>query len=201
MEAQPDSQDTFALIERFQAGDKEALGTLIARHARRIVGIVDARLGAQLRARTAIEDVVQDVHLRIVRGMHRFERRGESHWIDWVACLVEHEIRNQARAAAALKRGASCDVRSMDAASQKPLEATSVSERAARTERETIVDNCVAQLTPDHRDVILLRDYEGHAWSEIREILGRPSPEACQELHRRARCELAILVRRAGITE
>jgi DNA-directed RNA polymerase specialized sigma24 family protein len=46
------------------------------------------------------------------------------------------------------------------------------------------------ELSPAHREVIVLRDFAGCDWRTVAERMERPSAEACQELHRRARREL-----------
>ena len=69
-------------------------------------------------------------------------------------------------------------------------ETTGVNSKVASRELEELVDQCLSELSPAHREVILLRDYTSLDWRSIAERLGRPTPEACQELHRRARKEL-----------
>ena len=73
------------------------------------------------------------------------------------------------------------------------------SQDASREELERIYDACVEELEPEHREAILLRDYEGGSWEYVCERMGRPNVHATQELHRRARIRLARLFgRRTG---
>lgn len=67
---------------------------------------------------------------------------------------------------------------------------TAVPDKAARAELIARVDGCVRLLSEPHREVILLRLYEGFDWKTIAAKMQRPTAEACQELFRRARNEL-----------
>ena len=53
----------------------------------------------------------------------------------------------------------------------------------------------MTELSSDHREVILLRDYCGGAWDYVAEEMGRDNVHATQELHRRAWIKLRGLVR------
>jgi len=47
-------------------------------------------------------------------------------------------------------------------------------ERLLRGEREQLVAEAIAALSPEHRDVLLLRFYGGHSYEEISELLDTP---------------------------
>ena len=198
--------DTLTLIDRHRAGDPRALDTLMARYYSRIERMVGIRVGPALLERESAADLVQDVLVRVVKGIERFEPRSGANWIDWVARLAENEIANHARAAQAKKRGGGLErrVRQLaETASSWDLaaESTGVADRASRREQARILDRCIGNLPADRREVILLRDYAGCSWQEVADRLGRPTPEACQELHRRACRELRERLRREGLSE
>lgn len=193
MDSQP-SANTYVLLDRYRAGDPSALDALLQRYCPRIARIVRVRMGAALRRRADADDVLQAVFVRIVESIDSYQRRDDATWIDWVARLVQREVSNLARHHGAQKR---------DAARELPLHGTpdgsavevaasgsSVVGHVSRRELEALLDQCVAELSEDHREVILLREYAGHDWRTIAELTGRPTSEACQELHRRARREL-----------
>lgn len=193
------AQSSLVLLARYRAGEHQALEKLLRRCYPRVERIVRVRLGPALKERDGIADVVQDVFVRIVEGLEKFEARTDSRWIDWVARLAQHEIADHARRAGAKKRGGALAERVRAVAESEdgsptpadlPADSTAVPSRAARRELTELVDRCLSELSEPHREVILLRDYAGEAWAAIAEQMGRPSPEACQELHRRARREL-----------
>ena len=194
----PDDSDpadnTYELINRYRAGDKRALGKLIKRYYQRIEDIVRARTGPHLLARRTVADVVQDVMVRIIESAKQYERRSNAEFIDWVATLVEREIRNLARHDRTKKRndGVAGEVgKHVEAASQCEAVADStaiVGKLVRREEAERLLQK-LNQLSEEHREVILLRFHMGHDWQTIAGKLGR-TVEACQELCRRAKREL-----------
>lgn len=152
-------------------------------------------MGPALLARETVADLVQDVFVRVVQGVEGYERRVDSSWIDWVARLAQNEISNHVRRDRAEKRGGALAerVRALAASASScdaPAETTAVHSKASRREMAELVDECLGELDEPHREVILLRDYAGGDWRTIAEQMGRPSAEACQELHRRARRQL-----------
>ena len=192
---------TLFLIQRHREGDAQALQQLVERYYPRVRRIVGVRVRTHLLALTTIEDIVQDVFVRVIEGLESYELRDDARWIDWVARVAEREIYGQTRHHDTQKRsGRLVDlVRNAagSAASRSlPADTTGVDSKAESRELEDLVDQCLSSLPEAHREVVLLRDYAGDSWRSIAEKMGRPSPEACQELHRRALRELRECVRR-----
>ena len=160
------------------------------------------RVGGRLLQRETIEDVVQDVLVRVLRGLEGYEPRSDARWIDWVARLAQNEISNHARRASAQKRhGLALELEShADSTADWQLSspATGASTAAMRREEAELVDSCLAELPEAHREVILWREYAGADWKTVAEEMNRPSAEACQELHRRARQELRRRLQKLG---
>lgn len=192
--ADDSSADSLELLRRHRNGDPEALGRLFQRYLPRITRIVRVRLGRFLRTREAVEDVVQSVLLRVVRGLEHYEPRTDAHWIDWVATLAHHEVLNLARRERAQMRDAAIhgmeSTRAEAADEELVADQSSVVSRVSRHEMEELVDRALGELSEPHREVILLREYAGMDWAAIAEVLAPRSVEACQELHRRAKRDL-----------
>lgn len=200
MEPEP-SDNTYALLARYRAGNKAALQTLIQRYYPRVERIVRVRLGAARLARETIADVVQDVFVRIIESAEKFEQRSDARWIDYVARLVQSEISNHACRDGARKRGGGLArevQRHAESATNwdVPADSTAVHAKVARGEERDLVDACVAALPEAHREVVLLRGYAGCDWKTVADKMGRPSAEACQELYRRACREVRECVQR-----
>lgn len=68
-------------------------------------------------------------------------------------------------------------------------------EELSRLERQEILDECVAELSPEYREVILLRDFAGASWEYITEQMGRVTPRATAMLHARAKVALLKIAR------
>ena len=201
----PRSLDTMMLIEQHRAGRDGAIDELFRRYADRVRRIVRVRMGAFLRSRAEVEDVVQETLLRAFEGLDRFETREDAKLIDWMARIAENSLRNLFQHECAQKRDAGREVpieSLRDKAQHSSLgwdlasPTTSPSDKLSGREMEEIVDECLAKLPEDQREMILLVDFASGGWEFVAEKTGRPSVGAAQKFHRRARISLAAMVDR-----
>lgn len=192
------------LVRKAQAGDSAALDELFDRYHDRVRRIVRIRLRQKytdLLWRMESVDIVHDAYQVAWRKLSEFEPRGPGSILNWLARIAENQIRD---ARAYLHAGVR-DVRrevpleppegaSRSRAAERSAEITRPDERAARAEIREIVDDALSELSDEHREVILLRDYCGGEWQELAETLQR-SVGATQALHRRAWIRLRTIVR------
>jgi RNA polymerase sigma factor (sigma-70 family) len=197
--------ETLVLIERHRAGSREALDELFRRYAQRVRRIVVVRMGAFLRSRAEVEDVVQETLLRAFQGLDSFEVREDAKLIDWMARIAENSLRNLFQHEHAQMRDAQREValeNLRDKAQSSSLAWDLVSptssppEKLSAREMEEIVDSCLAELPEDQREIILLVDYASGDWDFVAERTERPTAGAAQQFHRRARVSLAAKVER-----
>lgn len=197
--------DTVALVARVNSGDQRALELLFERHYPRVRRILRVRLWGTVKSREELDDVVQLVMQRALTDLKSYEVREDARFIDWLARIAQHELSNLQRHHEAQKRDARRNVamenlRSGDSPSgpgfEPSADSTGVLERLSRRELETIVDDCLAELSEDAREVILLRDYAGGSWAWIAETLGRPTADAARQLHARSLATLGAMVQR-----
>ena len=191
-EGLPDPSQSVDLLERAQRGDQAALSALLDRYQDRLRRIVRVRLGSRLRGRIETMDIVQDAYEVAIRKIGDVEVRGPGSILNWLARIAQHKIhdandyfgaaKRDQRREAPLESAAGSD----GGAERIPARTTLPDERAARTELREILDDALMELSDDHREVILLRDYCGGDWDYVTRTLGRPNVHATQELHRRA---------------
>jgi len=194
---------TLDLLRRAQDGEQQALERLLERYYERVRRIVRLRLGAALRSRLDSGDILQDTFLAAVRNFARFEVRDEASFINWLSVLAENQIRDAADHHSAQKR----DLKKM-----VPLEFTDKSGAvgidpvasgltpqalASKAEEIAKIEAAIDMLSPEHRELVILRDYAGASWETIAEQTGRPSPDAARMAHAKAMVQLARLARRA----
>jgi RNA polymerase sigma-70 factor, ECF subfamily len=179
------SLDDHTLVEACRAGQTEAFGALVERYQERLYQVLLHVSGSADDAR----DVLQDTFLRAYEKLDQFQ--GDSSFYTWVyrigvnLALSGHRRR---RSRAALCRtndhGATRNEEpadhSVDSDPTYPLE---------RAEREQIVEAALRQLGPEHRAVVILKDFDGRRYEEIGVILNVPVGTVRSRLHR-ARCEL-----------
>jgi DNA-directed RNA polymerase specialized sigma24 family protein len=61
-----------------------------------------------------------------------------------------------------------------------------------------LLETCVAELSEELRELIILREYAGASWEEIAKETGRPSPDAARMMHGKAMLELSKLLKERG---
>ena len=191
--------DVAALLARARDGDTEALGRLLESQRDRLRRIVKVRLGEGLRRFLSTSDVVQETHRAALESLQRLELTSERDLLAWLAQVATNRIRDQHDHYAARKRDATRDVPWPDEGPGPVEEALAAREpspsvNAAGLEMAELVDDCLAELPPEYREVIVLRDYCGASWEHITAQLGDRSLHAVQQLHQRAWIKLRKLV-------
>lgn len=177
--------DDHSLLEACRAGQTEAFGALVLRYQERLYQTLLRLCGSSEDAR----DVLQDTFLRAYEKLDQFH--GDSSFYTWVyrigvnLALSGHRRRH---ARASLRRVAHDQgARPQEAPDDSPdADPTYHLERA---EREQIVEAALGQLGPEHRAVVILKDFDGRRYEEIGAILNVPVGTVRSRLHR-ARCEL-----------
>ncbi|HKE01298.1 MAG TPA: sigma-70 family RNA polymerase sigma factor [Planctomycetota bacterium] len=179
---------TRELLVRFHEGDPKALGELLERHLGWIRSRVVERLGAKLRGKADTQDFVQEAVLEVLRHGPRFTVSSDEHFRALLARIVENVLCDQHQRFEAARRRASIE---------KPLPTDSVldldprrgatptpSAIADRREREAWLRLGLELVSPEDREVILLRQQDRLAYDAIGERLGVPANTARMRFER-----------------
>jgi RNA polymerase sigma-70 factor (ECF subfamily) len=194
---------SFELVQRAQDGDMDAYNRLFERYYDRVLRIVRIRLGTRIRTYLEAEDIIQETFIAAVKNFDRFEMRHEAALIAWLSRLAEHKIKEALDYHHALKRDrrrerALGHVRTAMASGtlvfDPPATLDLPVDRAGDQELTAIMEECLTELTDDHREVILLRLYHKGSWAWVAEQMGRPTDAAARELFRRAKVALVLKV-------
>ncbi len=187
------------LVRRCVAGDPEAWQELVVSQHRRIYAICYRFTGSG----TDAEDLTQDVFLKLYRNLASFdvERGSFQTWITTLArnLLVDHFRRTR------LERASD----SLDASFSGDDDGTRVAERlpeltdsgpspeahAAGMELRVRIQQALAQLSPELREAVILRDLEDMDYKEIAQVLRIPEGTVKSRINR-GRGELARLLQR-----
>lgn len=160
------------LIQRAQAGDREALERLLEQ----IAPLVH-RFGLRMcRHQADADDVLQDTLLAVTTHLAEFEQR--SSLASWVFML--------ARTACARKRRGLKNRPhvSDEAVSERASPESSPEDSAEEQELRRAVERALDGLSDDYREVLLLRDMEGLTAPEVAESLGIRVEAVKSRLHR-----------------
>jgi RNA polymerase sigma-70 factor (ECF subfamily) len=177
--------DDISLVKACRAGQTEAFGALVVRYQDRLYPTIHRLIGSAEDAR----DVMQDAFVRAYEKLDQFQ--GDSSFYTWVYRIAVNlalsgQRRRRVRSILRyhsdrlVEYGEEPADLSADADPSLPIE---------RAERERIVAAALDQLCPEHRAVVVLKDFDGHRYEEISAILNVPLGTVRSRLHR-ARCEL-----------
>ena len=178
--------DESDLIRRAQAGDEGAFGQLVEVHAERVYSAL-RRFG--LRPDEA-EDVAQEVFLRAWRGLARFE--GRARLSTWLYRIAFNEAQRRLdRREPVHERLQSGDE---DAISRVPA-AAQLGPQSQLLERDftAALDRALAEIPPQWRTAVILRDIEGLSTDEAAAIVGVRQAAFKSRLHR-GRMQLRVLL-------
>lgn len=200
---------TFELVKKAQSGDRDALNRLFERYYERVRRSVRARIGARMRSMLDSGDILQLTFAKAFDIFDRFEMRNEGSFIHWLCEIAVGQIHDENDKGQAKKRKPKGGIQSLDASpgddddgglhSLIPAQHTGPEGRAARHEHEAAVDDCLDKLPEEHRNCIVLRDYEGLEWRDVAKELGKNTDSAARELHRRALLLVAKCLKSKGI--
>lgn len=195
----PDPTESLRLLDEAQNGDRRALEDLLARYQDRIRRIVRIRLSVNLRTRIESMDIVQETLSAAFQHINDLQPRSTASILQWLSRIAENRIRDAWRSHFAEKRDPrrEVNIEALLSSGGGPDSPTKTpDEHASQRELESVVDEAMAQLPEDAREVILLRTYQGGSWDFVARQLDRPGADAARQLYRRARVQLGRLVRR-----
>jgi RNA polymerase sigma-70 factor, ECF subfamily len=164
------------LIDRARSGDQDAFAELVTAHADQVYGAL-RRFGLNP---DEADEVAQEVFVRAWRGLGRFQGRAKlSTWLYRITF-------NEAQRALSRRRPAGGDVAAdVDSEAAVPAdEHHGPDARALDREFTEVLDQALAQLPPEWRVAVVLRDLEGLSTSEAAEIAGVRQAAFKSRLHR-----------------
>jgi RNA polymerase sigma-70 factor (ECF subfamily) len=159
------------LVKRCQAGDTEAFNELVTRYRTRIFGMIYNMVHSEQDA----WDLAQDSFVKAWRSIKRF--RGTSSFYTWIYRIVMNVtidwLRQKHVKAGGAEFNDSVALREIDAAAKTaPKVAALPHEAMQRDEIRLRIENAIAQLSPEHRAVILMKEIEQMQYHEIAATLG-----------------------------
>lgn len=182
------------LVKRAKQGDSEAFAALMEHYQSRVYHLALRMTGSPEDA----ADLCQETFLNAWRGLPSF--RGDSSFVTWLcrlasnACL-DHLRREKKRKY--LESGASLDDGESGLSAVLPDGAPGPQERLEQRERQEAVRAGLAKLSPEHRQVLLLRETAGLCYAEIAAVTGLEEGTVKSRIAR-ARLNLREILRESG---
>jgi len=179
-----------AALAAFRAGDPHAFDRLVERHQGRVVRLARRFLGDL----DAAMDAAQEAFVKAWKALPGFE--GKARFSTWLTRITINQCRNELRKRGTVKhtRPLSLDAKiggtevsrvdALPASEGDPLKSMRSDEVGAA------FDGVMANLDPEMREVLLLKEVEALSYEDMAEVLGVPLGTIRSRLHR-ARAEVA----------
>ncbi|MBK8098503.1 MAG: sigma-70 family RNA polymerase sigma factor [Planctomycetes bacterium] len=160
---------TSTVLSRYRSGDLAQFQELHARISPRLYLWCALRVPKALRHRIDPDDLLQEIWLRVMALLPRYQRERASfrHWVFGVAANV---LAEQLRRCHVRQREAQADASAVFA--DLPAAATGVVQRAVRSEELRLLLGSIQQLPPEEQRLVLLRGLEGRPHQEVGVELG-----------------------------
>lgn len=193
-QAEQDAQ--VLLVRRCMAGDQQAWQQLVVTQHRRIYAICFRFTGSACDA----EDLTQDVFLKLYKNLESFDGQKGSFqtWITTLArnLLVDHFRRTRLdRASDSLDASLTDEDDGPSMADRLADPRPSQEDHAAGLELKVKIQHALAQLSPELREAVVLRDLEDMDYKDIAQVLRIPEGTVKSRISR-GRGELARLLKR-----
>jgi RNA polymerase sigma-70 factor, ECF subfamily len=159
------------LVERVQAGDKQAFGLLVSKYQRKLARL----LSRMIRDQAEVEDVTQEAFIKAYRALPSF--RGDSAFYTWLYRIGINTAKNYL-VSKGRRAPTSTEIELEDAEQYSEgdlLRDADTPERLLHTRQigET-VEAAMADLPEDLRTAITLREIEGLSYEEIANVMDCP---------------------------
>ena len=162
------------LIEACLDGSNAAFAELVDRYKNLVYGVISQVVSD----RGAVDDVAQEVFVKIHRGLPSF--RGESKLSTWIFRIVRN-----ACVEARPKGAATPSLDDRDEDGRQKYQGSAIVDRAfGDLELRDRLEKAIAQLSPDSRFLISAHYFGGQQYQELADILGIPIGTVKTNLHR-----------------
>jgi RNA polymerase sigma-70 factor (ECF subfamily) len=170
------------LLRRAQAGEDDALGSLLEQYRGYLSLLARVQISRRLQGKVDAADLVQETFLEAHRSFARFQGTTEKELVSWLRQILAANLADLLRRYLVARRR---DVRlereltvDLDHSSQALGEGlvaghSSPSQQAARREQAVLLAQALACLPEHYREVLILHHLEGLSFPEVGRRLGR----------------------------
>lgn len=191
-----EQQHSAALVRRCVAGDAIAWEEILRLHNRRVYNLCYRFTGSPDDA----QDLSQEVFIKIYRTLKSYNTdRGA--FGTWITTLTRNLLVDHYRASKQERLTDSLDAAPDSEEEAKPMAETladtapSAEIRMQQQDKQKMVQSALAQLSPELREAVILRDLQDMDYREIAQVLKVPEGTVKSRINR-GRTELARLLQR-----
>ena len=161
--------DEQLVTDYLENGDQRAFSLLVARHQERIFGF----LMGMVRDKSIANDLFQETFLRVIKAMHNqrgsYDQQGR--WLAWVMRIARNATLDHLRSRKKWQDVSdSGDEDSVSYWDRLPADNLDADELLHNSEQRDWLAACIDQLSPDQREVLLLRHESDLTFREIAQL-------------------------------
>ncbi len=173
-------QQEWALIKRCQSGDSHAMEQIVRQYQNQVYNIAYGILGNPEDA----QDLSQDVFLCVWEKIGQFQFKSRfSTWLYRIVTNLSINEKNRQR------RRQTFPMEMDDSQAWTPIHSVTPEKEVLLAEKHEMLHTALAQLKPDYRKILVLREMENMAYDELAKVLGCSIGRVKSRLHE-ARMEL-----------
>jgi RNA polymerase sigma-70 factor (ECF subfamily) len=178
--------DDAELLRKAASGDGKAFHALVDRHAPRMYRLAVSLVGNAADA----EDVLQETFTGVFKGMAKFEGRSAvKTWLTRILFTQAAKWRRDRIGKGMVSMDGIAGMASASATASSAPSSMAVEGATYGVGVKIDLDAALKRLSPEHREVLMLREFEGMTYEEMSAVLGLPRGTIESRLHR-ARNEL-----------
>jgi RNA polymerase sigma-70 factor (ECF subfamily) len=154
------------LVQKSKQGDLDAFNELVLRYESKVYSVAYRFMGNHADA----SDLAQETFIRLYQALSGF--RGDSSFSTWLYRVTANACRDELR-----KRQRRCNVSMEEMIASSPANMPvadsdySPEETVQRREVQRQVQDCLNELTDDHRLILVMREIQGLSYEEIAGVL------------------------------
>ena len=186
--ATPGSGISREQVELAVLGDQDASRAIVEALHRSVIATIHRFLGRPFAGE--VEDIAQEVFLKFFHALHRYDPTRGARLSTWMFSIVKNHCFDltkrrgiETRSLGGKDGGIDRSIEPSDARGYEPPNT------ALRSELGQQIHNALQRLSPDHRLVFVLREYEGLGYRAVAEVLDINEGTVKSRLHR-AKLEL-----------
>lgn len=179
----PSPEDIVQLLLDARSDRPQALEGLLGRFRNYLLLLAHLWLDRSLAAKADASDAVQETLLRAVQKFSQFRGTTEPELAAWLRQILARVVVNLARHYRAEARQLDRELRLGDLVQSSQAidgliaaSGTSPSQAAQRRELTVVLADAMAEMSPDHRMVLILRSLQERDWEEVAARMGRSVP-------------------------
>jgi len=192
-DALADPDDDFRLVTIACGGDLTAYDTLVTRHRAKIFAMIRNMIHQEAEA----WDLSQEVFIKAWQALPRFENKARfSTWLYRIAHNVVYDWtrKRKIQSVGEFNDGIFERDRIDPSSNTTPSGEESPDDSLVRSELRVKIEDALQKISPEHREVVLLKDVQGLSYKEIAEVMSCEIGTVMSRLYY-ARQKLQILLK------